>query len=76
MQHYAAVIHYVIYGLKTVPGYVKIEINAQSDLDTSPRPHTVLSGGIFSPRSITSPVDIPSLKQDLLYRANSIQNKV
>lgn len=36
VQHYAAVIQYVIYGLKTVPRYVKIEINAQPDLDTTP----------------------------------------
>ena len=56
-------------------GYVKIEINAQPDLDTLPSPHTVLSGDIFSPRGITSPVDISSLQHDLLHRVNSAQNK-
>lgn len=52
-----------------------IEINAQSDLDTPPNPHTALSGDIFGPRDITSPVDISSLKQALFYEANSVQNK-
>lgn len=41
----------------------------------TPRPHAVLSGDIFSPRGITSPVDISSLKQHLFYRAKSVQNK-
>lgn len=74
-QHYAAVTHSVIRGLKTIPGYVKTGLNAQSDLDTPPRPHAVLTGEIFSPRGITSPVDISFLKQHLFYGAKSVQNK-
>lgn len=29
LQHYTDVTHYVIYGLKTLPGYVKTGINAR-----------------------------------------------